>query len=89
MYVPVLNNAMNRMIRRVINSTLLKDASIYVTVSFVSATLGFIALPLLTRYLTPDDYGVIELYRMIIALLTGIILFGGNTIFLSEYYYSI
>ena len=74
------------MVHQVFNSTLLRDASIYATVSFVSAIVGFLVLPLLTKYLTPDDYGTLELFRVLIALLTGIILFGGNTIIVSEYY---
>ncbi len=42
----------------------LKHSSIYIASSFLTRGLGFILLPILTRYLAPSDYGVIDLINI-------------------------
>jgi O-antigen/teichoic acid export membrane protein len=74
------------LLKRILSSALMKDTFIYSSASVISALLGFAVLPVLTRYLTPDDYGTLEIFRLYISLLTGILLLGGNTIILGEYY---
>lgn len=43
-------------------SNLFKLTSIYTIVSFINLSIPFFLLPILTRYLTPYDYGILSMY---------------------------
>ena len=48
----------------------LKDVSIYTLASIINATIPFLLMPVLTRYLSPTDYGIIAIAQSIIGFLT-------------------
>ncbi|MFL1010594.1 oligosaccharide flippase family protein [Flavisericum labens] len=48
---------------------LFKTASIYVVVEFLNKSVPFILLPILTRYLTPSEYGTLSLFTVYIYIL--------------------
>lgn len=50
--------------------SLFKDSSIYASANFLNAIIPFILLPILTKKLTPFDYGLVSMYSFIQALVT-------------------
>lgn len=50
-------------------SNLFKTASIYIVVEFLNKSVPFILLPILTRYLTPSEYGTLSLFTVYIYIL--------------------
>ncbi|MFI1744757.1 lipopolysaccharide biosynthesis protein [Thalassobellus sediminis] len=48
---------------------LFKTASIYIVVEFLNKSVPFILLPILTRYLTPSEYGLLSLFTVYIYVL--------------------
>jgi O-antigen/teichoic acid export membrane protein len=50
-------------IRLVIGSSLLRSSGIYTISSFLYAAIPFLLLPILTKYLSPEDFGVITMFN--------------------------
>ncbi|MGO2337389.1 lipopolysaccharide biosynthesis protein [Providencia heimbachae] len=50
--------------------SLLKNSSIYLTANLLNAAIPFILLPILTRYLTPIEYGQIAMFQVLLSALT-------------------
>ena len=42
---------------------LLRNSTIYLTSNILNALVPFLLLPVLTRYLTPDEYGQIAMFQ--------------------------
>lgn len=53
---------------------ILKHSTIYGLGNIASKAIGFVMIPIYTRFLTPSDYGIIELLDLIISIL-GLILY--------------
>ncbi len=51
------------------SAKLFKTASIYIVVEFLNKSVPFILLPILTRYLTPSEYGSLSLFTVYIYIL--------------------
>lgn len=77
---------MVKSIWNIINSGIFKRTVIYTASASLNALVAFLLLPILTRYLSPFDYGVVETFMAVIACLTGVVLVGGNTLMSKEYY---
>jgi O-antigen/teichoic acid export membrane protein len=57
------------------HSTLLRSAGVYVTTSMINSAIPFLMLPILTRYLSPFDYGIVAMFQVltgIVSTLTGL-----------------
>jgi O-antigen/teichoic acid export membrane protein len=52
----------------------------------LSALVAFFLLPILTRHLSPSDYGVVEMFTSLTTCLSGVVIIGGNTILAKEYF---
>lgn len=65
---------------------LLKHSTIYGLATVLSQLVGFIMLPIYTRYLTPKDYGILQLIE-ISTFMLGMILTTGIAQTLSRFYY--
>lgn len=50
--------------------SLIKNTSIYLTSNILNAAIPFILLPILTRYLTPTEYGQIAMFQVLLSALT-------------------
>ncbi|MEI7342866.1 oligosaccharide flippase family protein [Pectobacterium brasiliense] len=50
--------------------SLIKNTSIYLTSNILNAAIPFILLPILTRYLTPTEYGQIAMFQILLSALT-------------------
>jgi len=64
----------------------LKRTVVYTVSGSLSALVAFLLLPILTRYLSPSDYGVVEMFTSLTACLSGVVIVGGNTILAREYF---
>lgn len=69
-----------------LQSGLLRRTFVYTASASLNALVAFLLLPVLTKYLTPYDYGVVETFLAATACLTGLIMFGGNTLLSKEYF---
>ena len=47
---------------------MLKQSAVYLGSSLISKSISFLLLPILTRYLSPDEYGTIVLFQLYLAL---------------------
>lgn len=52
------------------SSLLIKNTFIYTLLQFVNSGIPFLLLPILTRYLTPSDYGMIANYNTYVGILS-------------------
>ena len=65
--------------RYITNSSLFKASGLYTTFSIINASIPFLLLPVLTRYLSPEDYGIIAMFGIlvsIVGLFTGLSVHG-------------
>ena len=67
---------------------LFKTFSTYTIIGFLNAGIGFLLLPVLTRYLTPSDYGVISLMNTYVLILMPIVGLSTSSFISVEYYNS-
>lgn len=56
--------------------TFLKDSTIYVSATVLSAAISFLTLPIYTGYLSPADYGKVVLFTMFGSVLAGLLSLG-------------
>ena len=68
------------------NKAIISNTAVYTLSSGVNALIGFILLPILTRYLSPTAYGIVETFSATAFVLTGVVLFGGNTLLAKEFF---
>lgn len=64
---------------RLIKSSLFRSAGIYMMTNISNALIPFLLLPVLTRYLSPKDYGIIAMFSMgatIVGALVGLSIHG-------------
>jgi O-antigen/teichoic acid export membrane protein len=59
-----VTDAIARVARLVLGSPLVRRAGVYTLSSVVSKAIPFLLLPVLTRYLTPADYGIVAMFLM-------------------------
>lgn len=57
------------MIKNLFSISLIKDSFIYTVFNGINGLIPFILLPVLTSYLTPDEYGIVTLYKTNILLI--------------------
>ena len=53
--------------------SLVSHSLIYLVSTILNSTIPFLLLPILTRYLTPEDYGVVVTFQLVVSLLTATI----------------
>jgi O-antigen/teichoic acid export membrane protein len=55
------------MFKKLKNNTLFSSAAVYLFSNILSALLPFALLPILTRYLTPTEYGQVAIFQTLLA----------------------
>lgn len=60
-----------------LRNTLAKNTGIYLISNLVSSAIPFLLLPILTRYLDPEDYGVVSIFQVIQSIM--FVMIGLNT----------
>ena len=69
-----------------VKSKLFKNSSIYTVASFSNAVIPFLLLPILTRYLTQADYGLITMFVTVIAFVLPFVGFNLDAALTRRYY---
>ncbi len=72
--------------KRVISSKFFKDTSIYTISDILNKMVPFILLPVLTRYLTPEDYGIITMFFVFTSILGIVMTLETNTAISVNYF---
>jgi O-antigen/teichoic acid export membrane protein len=57
------------LVYKIFNSSLFKSSGIYTVTSIISTSIPFFLLPILTRYLSPEDYGIIVMFTLIVSII--------------------
>src|SRR5690554_1415237 len=55
------------MIENVKKTSLFRNAGIYTTTSILNNAIPFFLLPILTRYLSPADYGIVSMFGVLVS----------------------
>jgi O-antigen/teichoic acid export membrane protein len=56
------------MLRKIFTSSLFKSAGIYTVASTINSAIPFFLMPVLTRYMSPDDYGIVAMFGVLLGL---------------------
>jgi O-antigen/teichoic acid export membrane protein len=59
---------MMQLIFKILNSSLFKASGIYTLSSIINAAIPFLLLPILTRYLSPEEYGIVSMYALLLSI---------------------
>lgn len=54
-------------LKSIIKSSLIKSAGIYTITNIINALIPFLLLPILTRHMTPEDYGIVSMFTVLIS----------------------
>jgi O-antigen/teichoic acid export membrane protein len=57
------------MIKNLLGSSLLRSSGLYTLTNIINAAIPFFMLPVLTRYLSPVDYGIVTIFTVLIGFL--------------------
>ncbi len=69
------------------NNSLIKNAGVYTISTVINSAIPFFLIPVLTRYLTPEQYGLISMHTLLLAFVTPFIGFNTNNS-LGQLYYT-
>ncbi|PLW81732.1 hypothetical protein CWI75_13320 [Kineobactrum sediminis] len=58
--------------RNVFRSSLVSGSMVYIIANILSASIPFALLPILTRYLRPEEYGEVAMFQMLLAALVAV-----------------
>ena len=72
--------------KKIIKSKFFKDTSIYTISDILNKMVPFILLPVLTRYLTPEDYGIIAMFFVFTSVLGIVMTLETNTAITVNYF---
>lgn len=56
------------LVYRIFNSSLFRASGVYTISSFLNAGIPFLLLPILTRYLSPEDYGIASMFSLLLSI---------------------
>ncbi len=73
-------------IKLLFKSTLIQSAGVYTLANVINAAIPFLLLPVLTRYLTPADYGMVSMYGVLISFVTPFVGFNVEGAVARQYY---
>jgi len=71
---------------KIFDKKLIKDSGIYTTSSILERAIPFLLLPILTRYLTPEDYGIVAMFSVLIGITNPLTGLGIRPAILRTYY---
>ncbi|TLS35164.1 lipopolysaccharide biosynthesis protein [Pseudalkalibacillus caeni] len=57
------------MIKKLLSSSLFRSSGIYTLTNMLNAAIPFLMMPVLTRYMTPIDYGIVAMFTVLIGFL--------------------
>jgi len=56
------------LVYKILNSSLFRASGIYTITSIINAGIPFLLLPILTRYLSPEDYGIVTMFSLLVSI---------------------
>lgn len=74
------------MILRVIRSQFFRSAGLYTLANALNSAIPLLLLPVLTRYLNPEEYGLVAMFTVLTAVVVAIAGFGTHGALTREYY---
>jgi O-antigen/teichoic acid export membrane protein len=57
------------LVYKIFNSSLFRSSGTYTITSFVNAGIPFLLLPIITRYLSPADYGRVAMFSLLVSII--------------------
>jgi O-antigen/teichoic acid export membrane protein len=72
--------------KKAITSTLFKSAGIYIFTNIINAAIPFFLMPILTRYLSPNDYGITAVFNVLIGVMLPFIGLNVNSVVVTRYF---
>lgn len=73
-------------VSKLTNNSLFRSAGVYTIANVINAAIPFLLLPVLTRYLTPEDYGIVAMYGVLITFVTPLVGFNSDVAVGRQYY---
>lgn len=61
------------MLKKILSSSLIKNAGIYGGTTVINAAIPFLMMPILTRYMSPSDYGLVSMFSVLLSFVSPII----------------
>jgi len=58
------------LLKKLTQNSLFQDTGIYTITSIINAGIPFLLLPILTRYLSPEDYGLISMFALLVSFVS-------------------
>lgn len=55
-------------LKKINENSFVKASSIYIAASFLNAGIPFLLLPILTRYLNPEEYGLVTMFTLLLSI---------------------
>lgn len=77
---------MKEFFKQIYSSSLAKNSGIYILAIFLEKSIPFLLLPILTRYLTTADYGIVSMFSVLVGLSMPIVSIGMKPAILRSYY---
>lgn len=74
------------MVKKIFESSLFKNTGVYALTSIINAAIPFFLLPVLTRYLTPEDYGIVSMFALLVSMASPFIGLSVNGAITRQYY---
>lgn len=74
------------MFKKIKKNSLLMNTGIYTFTSIINSAIPFLMLPILTRYLTPEDYGIVSMFMLLVTFTTPFIGLSVNGSITRKYY---
>lgn len=65
-----MSSRLDAMLKKILRSSLLRSSAVYTTSSVVNAAIPFLVMPILTRYMTPTDYGIVSMMTVLVGLVS-------------------
>ncbi|WP_369412260.1 oligosaccharide flippase family protein [Geotalea toluenoxydans] len=58
------------MISRILSSSLFRASGIYTISAVINSSIPFLMMPILTRFLTPTDYGIVSMFTVLVGIVS-------------------
>lgn len=71
-----------KMIKKIIKSSLIHTAGVYAATRIINSAIPFLLMPILTRYMSPRDYGIVSMFGVLVSFMgpfTGLTIHGAVT----------
>jgi O-antigen/teichoic acid export membrane protein len=75
-----------KMIDKIIKSSLFKNTGVYTLTNIINSAIPFFLLPILTRYLSPEDYGIVSMFSLLITFTSPFVGLSVNGAIARQYY---